>query len=304
MDNARKRRRAAGPFNRVAEFMPSMTIDDAGNAAAQEVSYVPGSPRIAYVQAGTGEPVVFLHGVGGNRHNWDAQIEPFSATHRVIAWDARGYLDSEDYDGPCRFEDFSSDLKRLLDHLGIDKAHLIGLSMGGRILMDFAARYPDKIGSLVLAGSFPSFGKALTPAQQDEYMRLRRQPLESGRSFRELAPELVQALLGPAASDGDRRALTRSIEQLRAGSYLKTLQATLGFDKSEEIKQITAPVLLIYGEHDRLVTPALGLQVHAAIRNSTYVVVPGVGHLINIEASRAFNDVVLKFIREHPIHKA
>lgn len=281
-----------------------MTNAQSRNAADLEVKYVPGSPRIAYVQTGAGEPVVFLHGVGGNRHNWDAQVESFSATHTVIAWDARGYLDSDDYDGPCRFEDFSHDLKRLLDHLGIDKAHLVGLSMGGRILMDFSVRYPHKVQSLVLAGSFPSFGKALTPAQQDEYMRLRRQPLEAGRSFKELAPELVQALLGPAASDDDRRRLSRSIEQLRPGSYLKTLQATLGFDKSEEIKTITAPVLLIYGEHDRLVTPALGLQVHAAIRNSTYVVVPGVGHLINIEAPRAFNDVVLKFIGEHPIKKA
>ena len=68
----------------------------------------PGSPAIAYGEQGHGVPLVFLHGIGGNRHNWSEQVDAFSSCYRTIAWDTRGYGDSDDYQGPCRFEDSRS----------------------------------------------------------------------------------------------------------------------------------------------------------------------------------------------------
>ena len=263
--------------------------------------YVPGSPRIAYVDKGEGEAVIFLHGIGGNHQNWADQLADFSHSHRAIAWDARGYRNSEDYEGPCRFEDFSDDLCRMMGHLALTKAHLVGLSMGGRILMDFAYRYPERVQSLVLAASFPSFGEALSAQQQDDYMRLRRQPLEEGKTFSELAPTLVSALLGPHASQAVRARMIESIEALRPHSYLKTLQATLSFDRRRELALIKAPTLLMYGEFDRLVTPEQGRAVHVAMPHAQYLTVPGVGHLINLEAPEFFNRQALEFINQHPI---
>lgn len=262
---------------------------------------IPGSPRIACVSQGAGESVIFLHGIGGNHRNWDAQLDHFCGSHRAIAWDARGYGDSQDYEGPCRFEDMSEDLRRLMDHLRVDRAHLVGLSMGGRILMDFAARHPQRVQSLVLAASFPSFGAALSVQQQEDYMRLRRQPLEEGKSFADLAPALVDALLGPRASQEARAHMLDSIQRLRPDSYLKTLQATLGFDRRRELALIDAPTLLVYGEQDRVVTPEQGQAVHSAIRHSRLVTAPGAGHLINLEAPAFFNEQVLRFINDHPI---
>ena len=257
-------------------------------------------PAIAYDERGEGVPLVFLHGIGGNRNNWSRQLEVFSSSYRAIAWDARGYGDSDDYEGPCRFEDFSDDLERLLNHLEIDCAHLVGLSMGGRILMDFAVRYPSRVRSLVIAGSFPSFGRALTSAQQAEFMRLRREPLEQGRSFEELAPELVDSLVGPYASAHARQLMTESISGLRADSYLKTLQATMSFDRTEALSKITAPTLLLYGEFDTLVTPEAGRTVHRALPTAEYRVIRRAGHLVNIEYPAEFNAAVAAFLSRQP----
>lgn len=255
-----------------------------------------GKPAIAYELRGEGPLVVFLHGIGGNRDNWSHQLASFSTHYRAVAWDARGYGDSEDYEGPCRFEDFSDDLARLLDHLDVERAHLVGLSMGGRILMDFAVRHPARVRSLVIAGSFPSFGSALTPEQQHEFMRLRREPLERGQSFPQLAPQLVAALAGPDAGARVLERMTGSIARLRAASYLKTLEATLNFDRTAALPQIAAPTLLLYGEFDTLVTPEAGRRVQQAMRHAEYQVIDGAGHLINIEAPEAFDAAVLDFL--------
>lgn len=103
------------------------------------------NPAIAIDHAGDGELVVLLHGIGGNRTNWTQQVEAFSEQFHTVAWDARGYGNSDDYEGALEFEDFSRDLLALIDHFGVEKAHLCGLSMGGRIIQDFYRLYPNRV---------------------------------------------------------------------------------------------------------------------------------------------------------------
>lgn len=257
---------------------------------------IPGTPGIAFACAGRGDTVVFLHGIGGNRHNWSEQLPHFSKRYRAVAWDARGYGDSDDYEGPCDFAQVSQDLIRLLDHLGAGRAMLVGLSMGGRILMDFCARHPDRVSALVLAGSFPSFGKSLDAQQREAFMRLRRAPLEAGKTFAQLAPDLIASLAGPYATAGMLDRLRQSIEALRADSYLKTLESTLHFDRTEALRAITVPTLLLYGEFDTLVTPEAGRHVQALMPHSQYQIIRSVGHLMNIEAPVEFNRLVSDFL--------
>ncbi|MCL4744954.1 MAG: alpha/beta fold hydrolase, partial [Burkholderiaceae bacterium] len=226
-------------------------------SARSTVHVVQGSPRIAYEEAGKGEVVVFLHGIGGNRSNWAAQLERFGRDFRAVAWDTRGYGDSDDYEGAFDFADVSSDLCRLLDRLEVARAHLVGLSMGGRILMDFADRFPQRIASLTLAASFPSFGKALSPEQREEFVRLRLTPVQNGRSFADMAPALADALLGPQACDAARASVCASIGALRADSYAKVVRAAVDFDRTAVLPSIRARVLLLCGEHDRLVPPQM-----------------------------------------------
>ena len=91
-------------------------------------AFVPGAPRIAYEAVGSGPTVVFMHGIGGNRSNWAAQVERFGRDFRAVAWDARGYGDSEDSDGGFNFADVSADLCRLLAQLEGTRAKPAGLS--------------------------------------------------------------------------------------------------------------------------------------------------------------------------------
>ncbi len=114
-------------------------------------SFVPGAPRIAYEAAGAGPTVVFMHGIGGNRSNWREQLAALAPEFRAVAWDARGYGDSDDYAGPLAFPDFAADLLRLLDHLDVERAHLVGLSMGGGVALDAALKAPERFASVVLA---------------------------------------------------------------------------------------------------------------------------------------------------------
>ena len=101
------------------------------------------APHIAVDHMGTGDLVVFLHGIGGNKRNWVDNLPAFAAHWHAVAWDARGYGESDDYEGPLTFTDFSHDVARVLDHFGAKKAHIVGLSMGGRIAQDFAALHVE-----------------------------------------------------------------------------------------------------------------------------------------------------------------
>ena len=149
------------------------------------LGYVPGSPKLAYQIEGDGPALIFLHGIGGNKDNWTRQMDFFCSTHTVVAWDARGYGDSDDYDGSLHFRDFSHDLLRLIDHLGFEKSHLCGLSMGGRIILDFWEVYADRVMSLALVDTFPGFDDSFSTEGREKFIRERRQPLvEGGKELR------------------------------------------------------------------------------------------------------------------------
>lgn len=257
------------------------------------------SPRIAYAYYGDGEQTIFfLHGIGGNKKNWLDQLRYFGDQgYRAIAWDIRGYGDSDDYEGAFDFEKISADLIRLMDELAIDKAHFVGLSMGGRILMDFAYRYAHRINHLVICAAFPSFGKALSAQQRENYIKLRKQPLLQGQSFAELAPALITSLVGNDVPDSVYQSLYGSICELRKDSYLKALEAAVFFDRRDEIQSIRNPTLLLYAENDRLTPPDMGQQVAALMPHAQITILPNSGHLMNLEVSDLFNQVVQQFIQ-------
>ena len=264
-----------------------------------------GRPAIAYAQCGQGpQTIFFLHGIGGNKDNWLAQLHYFAARGwRAVAWDVRGYGDSEDYEDEFRFEDISADLLRLMQAVGVRRAHFVGLSMGGRILMDFASRHAQRVDRLVICGAFPSFGTALNEAQREDYLRLRREPLLAGRSFQELAPQLIASLAGPDVRPSTYEALHASICQLRAPSYLKALKAAVYFDRMREIRGIMAPTLLLYAANDRLTPPEMGAQVQTMMPNAVLRVLPRCGHLMNLEAGELFNEAVQAFLCDEETHQ-
>ena len=262
-------------------------------------TYVEGTPRLAVDHAGSGPMVLFLHGIGGNRSNWSDQIEACSAAFHAVAWDARGYGESDDYEGPLDFGDFARDVVRVLDHFGSRRAHLVGLSMGGRIAQDFYARFPDRVATLALCDTMSDFTSTLSPEKRAEFVRLRQEPLLAGKEPGDIADDLVTNLIGPNADEAARQRLGRSIAMLHKESYLKTIEASLTFDRSAEVEQIGVPTLLLYGEHDRLTPPDVGRSLADRIAGSRFVLIEDAGHLANMEQSQAFNAALLAFLEEY-----
>jgi len=260
--------------------------------------YIQGEPRLCVDRAGEGPLLVFLHGIGGGRVNWHRQVEAMADRFTAVAWDARGYGDSDDYEGPLAFGDFSDDLLRLLDHFGASRAHLVGLSMGGRIALDFWQRHSERVASLTLADTSAGSRETQDPARVAAFLAVRQKPLLEGRTPAELAPSLVEALIGPGASAAVRTELITSLAALHRDSYLKTLDAVTRFTDFPEYATIDVPVLAIVGSEDRIAPPAIVEAMVAALPDARLCRIEGVGHVSNVEAPLAFNTALAAFLRE------
>ena len=264
------------------------------------VQYFPSAGlQVAYERRGSGPLVVFLHGIGGNRSNWWRQLGSFARRYCAVAWDARGYGGSDDPpEGQLKFQDFADDLRALLDHLGAGRAHLVGLSMGGMIIQDFYDRYPERVATLVLAGTSSGFGE-LTAEERHDFLERRLAPLNAGLTPADIAPKVVEVLAGSGADRKVRQELVESLSALRAVPYMAALRAIVTTDFRPVLPRIRVPTLVIVGSADRVLPEERSRALAGAIAGARLCVLPGIGHLSNIEAPAAFDAEVLEFLDAH-----
>jgi 3-oxoadipate enol-lactonase len=255
------------------------------------------APHIAVDHMGTGDLVVFLHGIGGNKRNWVDNLPAFAAHWHAVAWDARGYGESDDYEGPLTFTDFSHDVARVLDHFGAKKAHIVGLSMGGRIAQDFAALYPDRLLSLTLCDTHMGFSN-FSDEKRREFIRLRKEPLLNGGEPKDIAGPVAKTLVGPNASKESFDALVDSMSRLPKESYIKTIEASAMAGVHGKPADIRVPTHVIVGGEDRLTTPAMCRELADLIPGARFTLIPDAGHLVNIEKPAEFNAAAIAFIRQ------
>jgi 3-oxoadipate enol-lactonase len=259
---------------------------------------VPPAPRIAVDHMGEGKLVVCMHGIGGNRTNWHDQLPEFGRHFHASSWDARGYGTSDDYEGPLDFHDFARDLARVLDHLGARKAHLVGLSMGGLIAMDFNALFPKRVATLTLCDSLPGFGH-LSPEQSREFIRLRLEPLLAGKELKEIAPGVAQSLISKSSPPAAFQRMIDSMCALHKHSYIKTIEGSANSGLQIELENIRVPTHVVVGEDDLLTPPSLARSMAERIAGARLTIIKSAGHLPNIERPREFNAAVLPFLLEH-----
>ena len=257
---------------------------------------IPGTPRLAASLAGQGPLLLFMHGIGGNRSNWRAQLPHFAGHFSCIAWDARGYGDSDDYPGPLAFDQFVLDLLGVLDHFGAERAHLVGLSMGGRIAMRAALLHPARIATLTLVDTHEGF-EAFSPAQRQAFVDSRRAPLLAGKEPRDIADAVARSLVGPNARPEHLQQLVDSIAALHKDSYIKSLQATVEQVVLGDISSISAPAHFIVGADDSLTPVAMHHEMAAKMGGAAVSVLPRAGHLSNIENPDAFNAAAMAWLR-------
>jgi 3-oxoadipate enol-lactonase len=260
--------------------------------------HIPGAPKIAIDHGGGGPLVLFMHGIGGNRTNWHDQLPVFAENFHAASWDARGYGASDDYAGALDFSDFSGDLLRVLDHLNVARAHLVGLSMGGLIAFDFHALHPDRVATLTICDSMPGM-TGLSDEGRREFIRIRQEPLLGGKEPRDIAPAVARTLVGKSAQPGSFERLVASMSALHKESYLKAIVATTHYARKLDLESIRVPTHIVVGDEDTLTPPALSRSMAARIPGAQLTVIKGAGHLSNIEQPEAFNAAVLAFLLAH-----
>jgi len=242
-----------------------------------------------------GEPVLFLHGVGGNAELWRPQLDALAPTHRCIAWNMPGYGKTTSPLPEMTFPALGAAAGRLLDRCGVASAHVVGHSMGGMVALEFAASFPERVRSLVLSGSSAAFGKS-GGAWQAEFLAQRLEPLDEGRGMAGITEQVVDGLLGVEPDKAARAALVASMMAIPEAVYRAALQCLVTFDRRDALAGLRMPVLLIAGQRDRIAPPELMRRMAERIAGAQFVEIPGAGHLANLERPAAFNAPLATFL--------
>jgi len=259
--------------------------------------------RLYYEEAGSGTPILFLHEFAADHTNWEPQMRYFSRGHRCIAYSARGYTPS---DVPASREvytckHFYSDALAVLDHLKIEKAHLVGLSMGSYSSLQIALHAPHRALSMTLAaiGAGSSLDKledfrAQCRATAEEFETLGS--VKVAEVTRE-APGRIPFLVKDPRGHADFYANLARHDAKGSANTMRSFQGARPsiYTMTEAIRKVATPALIICGdEDDNCVEPSLFLKKHLPAAGLTFF--PKSGHVLNLEEPALFNEMVERFI--------
>lgn len=249
-----------------------------------------------WVEAGSGPPVVLLHGLGGDIGFWAAERVAWTARFRLILIDLRGHGATPASPGGHSIDDLADDVVAVLDAAGIEAAHVVGFSMGGLVAQSLAVRHPGRVARLVLASTYAVMNpqaRLFLDAVLDTYERSQ----DPAQMYRLIFPWLfsVAFLTDPAhgalLAGGDVDLDGQSLADWRA-AYL----AQRRFDGRAQLGRIAAPALVIAGREDRLVDLADARALADGVPGGELAVLTGAGHLVNVEQPDAFRASVETFL--------
>ncbi|GAA4024003.1 alpha/beta hydrolase [Sphingomonas swuensis] len=244
---------------------------------------------IGYERSGSsGIPLLFLHGVGSNRHAWDGQVERFGAERLTLAMDLPGYGDSALLPGATR-DDFAAAALAFLDALSIERAHVCGLSLGGVLAIAMHAQAPERIASLILADTF-----ACHP--EGEAILARSLAGMEALGMRGLAESRADALLAQPAAAAVKTAVIETMAAIDPAAYVLAAKAVWLADQRREARAIECPTLILCGSEDRITPPSLSDELKDLIAHATLVEITGAGHLPNLEQPAIFDRIVAAFL--------
>ncbi len=287
---------------------PSEQIEVPATTLVEQVPTTPLTvdtlPRLALDVTPTrpGPLCLFLHGIGGNRSNWQEQIGWAGTITRAAALDLRGYGGSTLGAAQSTVEDYCDDILRVADVLGAEKLVLCGLSYGAWIATTFAEKYPDKMAGLILSGGCTGMSEA-GPNERDAFRVSREIPLDAEQSPADFAPAVIDVIAGPNASGEARSAMLESMSDISTETYRDALRCFTNPLRKFDFSKFNMPVLMMTGEHDRLAPPAeiksVATRIHeaAAHPDVRFEVIKDAGHICNVEAPERYNAPMMEFLR-------
>ena len=247
-----------------------------------------------HIVKGSGETVLFLHGVGGGAHSWDRQIDGFSARFKAAAWDMPGYGESP-LNGGMTFPQLADALLALLDSQGWRKVHLVGHSMGGMVAQEFAVAHQDRLHSLTLSATSPAFGNPDGDFQK-KFVAARLAPLAAGKTMADLAVDLVETMMSDDADPDGRILAQKCMADVPAATYRAAVECIVTFEQRANLANIRVPTLAIAGEDDTNAPAAMMEKMAAKIPVCRYICLPKLGHLANLEDPAAYDAALGEFL--------
>jgi 3-oxoadipate enol-lactonase len=271
----------------------------------REMPYATTSDRVQlyYEEEGSGTPILFIHEFAADYASWEPQMRYFSRSHRCIAYSARGYIPShipEDASA-YSYKHFRDDAIAMLDFLGIEQAHLVGLSMGAYSALQVGMSAPKRARSLTLAGVGSGFEK-------ERLQGFREQCMAHAEEFEKGGDDVVAKVSGMAPGRiafmrKDPRGFKEFYDALAKHDAQGSAHTQRGFQAGRpplyefeaEIARVTLPTLIIVGdEDDSCIEPSLYLKQHIA--TSGLAMFPKTGHVLNLEEPALFNDTLQRFL--------
>jgi 3-oxoadipate enol-lactonase len=253
---------------------------------------------LAYTDTAAGPTLVLLHAFPLDRHMWKPQLAELAGTARVIAPDLPGFGKSPLPSEPWSVDSAADSVAALLDTLGVSGRVVVGgLSMGGYVAMAFARRFPDRLAGLILADTRAEPDDAAAKGNRDKLIAIARSE-GSGAIVDAMLPKLVGE-----ETRAKRPGVAETVRALGAKQNPEAVAAALAAlrdrpDAGPGLDALTAPLLVLVGEHDAVTPPTLAAAMAGRVYGSELVTVAGAGHLSNLENPDEFNAAVARFLAE------
>jgi pimeloyl-ACP methyl ester carboxylesterase len=267
------------------------------------------------IELGDGPPIVFVHGLSGSWPNWLEQLPVLAAHHRVIALDLPGFGHSPMPSETITISYYARLLDGLLGKLGVDAAALVGNSMGGFVAAELAIAYPQRVERLVLVSAAgvssyqdPRGSRAVGPLTVLERIVSAYAAWVASKSDTVARrPGLRNATLGLVVRHPSRLPAVLAAEQIRGAGkpgFLQGLRANLEYPIRERLPEIACPTLIVWGDEDRVISVADADVFERLIPDSRKRVFAKTGHMAMLERPAAFNELLERFLAEHPAVQA
>lgn len=252
---------------------------------------------IAYERVGEGPPLLFVHGAAGDGRVWRPQLAGLADQFTVVSWDEPGAGRSSDVPADFRLVDYADCLAALIETLGLGPAHVAGLSWGGTVVQELYRRHPRLVATLILVDTYAGWKGSLPEEEVRARVAAARRMLAAPREA--FDPTLPDLFAGSPPAE-----FLPLLEEMAAAVRPETLRTQLSVmaeaDQRDLLPRIAVPTLLVWGELDARSPVSVAHQFQQAIPDATLVVIPGAGHVSNLERVDRFNDAVREFCGAHP----
>ena len=278
---------------------------------------------IEFAAEGAGDPVVFLHGIGGGIESFRPQLDsaggkshttrngveigPTQASphdadtglhgFRALAWNMPGYGASETTRWPPGFDTLSEVLGRFIAATGYGTVHLAGHSLGGMLALEHALRRPEQVKSLVLIGTTPGFG-GRDASFGDAFLKARLAPLDAGEGMADLARNSAPNLVGPDASPEVVARVEEQLATVTEKTWRGILKCLVTFNRRDDLGRVAQPCCLIAGGHDQNAPARTMARMAERIGSAEFHLIENAGHMINQEDPDRTNDIIGSFLRQ------